>query len=253
MQTSALSGTGNSTPVVSQTILDNQTGVSSSGIETYGSTTSSPYYGYKIFTFRFNQGIAAGNISEIGVGWTGTTPLQLFSRTLIKDINGDPTTITVLADETLDVIYELRLYAPETDLIVSGLDFGESTHDLTIRSATISSAYWSAFIGNSRFSWTDNSYGYNGSLGLITGLPSGTSAYLGNYNIAAAAYVQNSNRSLAQLTVALNNGNLSGGISALTVFTYLGAYQIGFNPPVLKTNQKIFKLNLELSWGRYAP
>ena len=125
MQTSALSGTGNSTPVVSQTILDNQTGVSSSGIETYGSTTSSPYYGYKIFTFRFNQGIAAGNISEIGVGWSGTTPLQLFSRTLIKDINGDPTTITVLADETLDVIYELRLYAPETDLIVSGLDYNQ--------------------------------------------------------------------------------------------------------------------------------
>jgi hypothetical protein len=63
--------------------------------------------------YRFAKGVAAGSHSEVGVGWAqnGDT---LWSRTLIKDAQGELLTITVLEDEVLDVYYTLYNY-PSTD------------------------------------------------------------------------------------------------------------------------------------------
>lgn len=66
-------------------------------------------YGYSRLTKQFGQGAAAGNISEVGIG---SSSANLFSRSLVKDSQGNPTTITVLADEYLTVVYELRRYPP---------------------------------------------------------------------------------------------------------------------------------------------
>ena len=67
----------------------------------------SPYYRWAKVTWRFGQGVAAGNISEVGLGWGNS---NLWNRALIKDANGNPTTITVLSDEYLDVVSEIRDY-----------------------------------------------------------------------------------------------------------------------------------------------
>lgn len=66
-------------------------------------------YGLSRLSKQFGQGAAAGNLSEVGVGRSAT---DLFSRALIVDGGGNPTTITVLPDEYLTVVYELRRYPP---------------------------------------------------------------------------------------------------------------------------------------------
>lgn len=81
-------------------------------------------FGWTKLQVQFAQGAAAGNISELGVGWDGT---NLFSRALVLNSEGNPTTITVLPDEFLTVIYELRSWyvVPDSHDITYDYD-GES-------------------------------------------------------------------------------------------------------------------------------
>lgn len=105
-------GAGNSTPISSQTSLDNLIASTTTMLSDVGTsqTSISPiWYGVQR-TWRFREGVAAGNISEVGMGWGDTT---LWNRALVRDINGNPTTITILADEFLDVVAEIRVYPTE--------------------------------------------------------------------------------------------------------------------------------------------
>src|SRR5574337_1573872 len=121
-------GTGSTAPTNADTALEMQVASTSSiHATTSGTSTSPPYYGYSRRTFRFGVGAAAGNLTEVGVGWYSGTNM-LFSRALIKDIDGNPTTVTVLSDEVLDVAYEFRNYAPPADsapyvVTISGVDY----------------------------------------------------------------------------------------------------------------------------------
>jgi len=106
-------GTGNSTPAASDTALDHlkyRVGAAavtaSPGVFTEeGGTLKSTYQ------FRFYPGQAVGNISELGIylGLPGYPDFTLFSRALVRDSNNNPTTITVLSDEYLDVYWEFTL------------------------------------------------------------------------------------------------------------------------------------------------
>lgn len=98
-------GAGSTAPTVGQTQLVSKiahTNRNSSFTHGYDSVDG---FGWTKFQVQFAQGAAAGNISELGVGWDGT---NLWSRALVLDSEGNPTTITVLSDEFLTVIYELR-------------------------------------------------------------------------------------------------------------------------------------------------
>lgn len=66
--------------------------------------------GWTRFGVRFARGVAQGNISELSFGLDtyGVGNTEAFCRTLVKDSGGNPTTITVLPDEVLDVYWELR-------------------------------------------------------------------------------------------------------------------------------------------------
>ena len=52
-----------------------------------------------------------GNWAEIGIGKTAT---QLFSRALIKDTNGTPIVLTVVANEEVTITYRLKVYYSNT-------------------------------------------------------------------------------------------------------------------------------------------
>lgn len=249
-------GTGNSTPIVSQTQLDNKiASTSTTSSNTSGAQATAPYFGWRRTTFRFAAGLV-GNLSEVGVGWGNTTTDNfLFSRALILDINGDPTTINVLADEVLDVIYELRLYPPSADIIITGLNLGLTTHTVTVRPGRITDGnYWGSGIGDPfRFSLSGYSgrvYAYNGAIGAITSAPSGDSS---GSDVDLLNYSPNSYERRGVLTYSLSQANLAGGILAVEIPTTLGTYQFGFSPAVAKTSDKIFKLDLKVSWGRYVP
>lgn len=103
-------GTGSSTPVATQTQLDNflaSTTAGHGGIDYGRNIKTLPYYAWARFTYRFAAGTINNNISEVGLGWANNA---LWNRALIKDAQGQPTTITVMADEYLDVICEVRNY-----------------------------------------------------------------------------------------------------------------------------------------------
>lgn len=105
-------GTDNTVPTVSDTGLGGWVASKTFTTSAYSAKGSAPYYGYKNYSYRFGQGVAAGNLSEVSVGWSATND-SMYSRALIVDGAGDPTTITVLSDEYLDVFYELRCYPPD--------------------------------------------------------------------------------------------------------------------------------------------
>lgn len=248
-------GTGNSTPIVSQTQLDNKIASTSTiPTETVGAQATAPYFGWNRKTFRFAEGVAAGNLSEVGVGWGNTTTDNfLFSRALILDGSGNPTTINVLSDEILDIVYELRVYPPLTDLVVTDINLGPSTHTATIRAARVTSSNdCGIYIGRAARVFNNFAYPYvyNGTIGAITATPSGTSSFLAAPT--TIAYVANSKKAKGTVTVSLSQGNFAGGITALLFGTTLGTYQVGFSPAIAKNSNQVLKFDVEISWSRYV-
>ena len=250
-------GTGNTAPAATQTQLANfLAGTTSIQSQTTSAQSTPPYYGSRIFTFRFNAGAATGNLSEVGVGWSSASG-NLFSRALILDGGGSPTTITVLSDEILDVSYEFRTYPPDTDSVFS-INISGTDYDCVLRAHSVTSAgHWalvtSAAIGQS----VNGNRAYNGALGAITTGPSGTQD--ASSSQVASAYSNNSFQRDFTTTWNLNDGNLSGGISAIGLCDNNGgngfgrcggSYQVSFSPAIPKDASKTLTISHRVQWAR---
>lgn len=250
-------GTGNTPPAVTDTALVNRIAATSSNYagELNTITSTPPYYAAKTKYYEFATGTAAGNLSEVGVGWYISSPASygLFSRALILDAEGLPTTITVLPTEVLRVTYTLRLYIPTEDTtgtITLGGNAGGTTHNWIMRAARCTDGgSWKA--GESmminpvyKSTYDYNTYprvfAYSSSIGPITGSPSGFS--IGCTGPNGIAYYALWGTETGTHT-----------IRSLLVTAFSGAtYQIQFDPPINKTNLQIFKCGFNHSWGRYV-
>ena len=62
-------------------------------------------FGWSRGVGSFARGAAAGNISELS---TGTSATFACARALVRDVEGNPATITVLEDEVLTITWEFR-------------------------------------------------------------------------------------------------------------------------------------------------
>lgn len=133
-------GTGSSEPVASQISLDAITAYTENVISKTGgrNVTTAPYYLFGRRVFRFAQGAAKGNLTEVGICQlrsTNPNVYTFFNRALIKDTLGQPTTITVLDDEFLEVTVEVRNYFPSeitgTFRLLDKLGAVVSTHTYT--------------------------------------------------------------------------------------------------------------------------
>jgi len=246
-------GASNREPEFTDVALDSliaiTTGVVSSAASAHG---AEPYYGLRDITFRFPTGAAAGNLAEVGVGWS----VGLFSRALFIDAVGNQTTITVLSDETLDVTYQVQLHSPPEDIPFTATILGQE------RACTLRAAY--ATSGSTNFGWgisgnrallapvsasVNPITAFDGSLGSRTAGPSGVAA--------KADYVENfpyNNNSLEQVFEAAWNresANFTTGIKSLWLLTNgLGAYQIQIEPPIMKTSALALTMQLKVSWNR---
>lgn len=250
-------GSGSTPPAANQTTLTTFIGSTST---TTGTTSASqgvaPYYSRIVRTFRFAAGVAAGTLAEVGIGWSNVSG-SLFSRALILDANGAPTTILVLADEVLDVTYELRVYPPLVDKVFQ-TTIGGILHDCVMRAQNVNSP--SNWVGDSsRYIFaglilgptTSSGAVSNGTLGPITGTPSGTTV-TGGVGVPAA-YVNNSYQRRVTFPYSLAQGNVAGGISTARAESNIGSYQISFSPPIDKDNTKTLSLAYTFSWSRYVP
>lgn len=242
-------GTGTSTPAVSQTQLDTRI-ASTTSIQstTYGSDLVDNY-AYVRRVFRFGVGVAAGNLTEVGVGSSDTS---CFSRALILDGGGSPTSVTVLSDEYLDVTYEIRCYPVVTD-VAAVVNIAGVNYNTIIRPSQFGS--W----GNAEhMRWAPGTGGMAatpfsspnmrtaGTLGDYTVTAGGTSITAGS--TAYLAYSNNSYELTQRLTFGLTQGSVDFGI--LEFHNALGRWKISFDPVVPKRSTNIFTLDFKLAWAR---
>lgn len=246
-------GTGNSTPVVSQTALDKFLASTTTKQSTSKSiqTTTSPYYHSVIITWRFGEGAAAGNISEVGLGWGNTT---LWNRALIKDANGNATTITVLSDEYLDVVSEIRHYPSMSYSgsfkLLDGSGNVVSTHTVT------GSPYMATPI-DIFGQISPNSISIYSGVKNDAVITAPTTA-LGSATTVARTYpTTTSVQVLATLELTEANGtHQSFLINAAGLFSgpsgYQNAYKFQISPTITKASTQKMTYTFTLSWGRYA-
>lgn len=241
-------GSGNATPALTDTSLQtlvastNTTGPASPVLSNSG---SSPYYGITTIQWQFPIGGATGNLSEVGVGFSTTA---LFSRALIVDNVGSPTTITVLSTEALYVTYTLRQYVPLTD-VTGNVTLNAISYAYTLRAMNATAAFaWALFNGGDNPT-LQNSAAYSGTIGAITGSPSGTASNAST--LSTSAYSSGSFVRDVSATWGLTQGNV-GGIGAISLVfggsQSRGDYQIGFSPVIPKDSSHVLTMNFRLSW-----
>lgn len=240
-------GTGSAAPVASQTALASSvatTAVVQASV--VGNEVASGYH-YARITYRFAAGEAAGNLNEVGVGFSNDT---LFSRALILDALGQPTTVTVLGDEFLDVTYELRSYWPTGD-VTGTITLDGQTYNYVLRASLVGG--WTNLNILNQFGFGDANYVpqfraiNGGTLGPITD-PCGGSA-LATLNGLWSSYVENSLARAFAVNFGLNDVTTAfDKIEILT--TYSGFWKMQFTPAIPKTSLNSLTLNMLLSWAR---
>lgn len=239
-------GTNNTTPVIGDTqlhaFLAGTSQIGPNGAQY--SQPSAPYYETNLSNFRFPAGTATGNISEVGVGVGVLSTDPLFSRALIIDGAGSPTTITVLADEALDVYYELRLYPHLAD-VVGSVVINSITYTTTTRAANVVAWEYLGIPAGVRS--TVSVIAADGALEDITTMPSGDTSMV---NGDTAAYVNNSLYMDISGVFPLDYANFDSGISAISFSTALGRYKTGFSPSIPKDTTQNLTVNFRISWGR---
>lgn len=130
--TNMFAGTGNRTPVPADVSLVAPVANASASLNYGNRAVWDSTTGEKVHTGTgtFRAGSFQGqSLAEVGIGRVVS---ELYSRSLIKDANGDPTTITVLVDEELRVTYTLRIAPPassEVKITMKGIEYTLSMRD----------------------------------------------------------------------------------------------------------------------------
>lgn len=256
-------GSGNTSPSANDVSLYNRIATSSL-LGIYGASTnagSPTYHSYKSRTYTFGVGVAAGNLSEVGVGWSTTDINSIFSRALILDSYGNPTTITVLSDEYLYVTYEIQYYPLLTDTTGAVTFTGNigGTYDYIIRRANILNDVNSLTGGlvaqiNTAMSNTSNgtydNKSYYGDIGAITAYPANSITSSGAFTWTHDSYVNDSFELYSTINIPVNTSNHASGLRCLSFALGQKYHQIQFNPAIPKTSDDIITLRLKQSWGR---
>lgn len=246
-------GSGSTAPAVTDTSLANLVAVANSIPTTSVYTSYDDGYTQTIFSYQFGIGVAAGNLSEIGIGASASS---LFSRALILDSGGNPTTITVLPNEYLTVYYTLRCAIPKTDQTFTfTADIGGAPTSVTavVRPARANSSTdesWRLRTGIGQSGGTAGAV-YSGSLGTPISVPSGASSMVAQSYYTVQSYSASSLQRKADIDLTINQGNLAGGVIKSIVHTLgPGCWQIEFTPGIPKNNTQTAKFTIGYSWGR---
>jgi hypothetical protein len=250
-------GTGTATPAVGDTAVSGTvvSTTTTNGFSGGAITTGTGRYGWNRWTRRFAQGAATGNWTEVGIGRNSTT---LWSRALILDASDNPTTLTIIATDILDVDYELRVYPNEVDVTgtrtIGGIDTAYIVRPRSINTETAASLLTGSLM--SPPSAANAFLGVNGALNANYLAPSGASA-IGDATVSVGAYINNSYTKVVTYSLSISTGNVSGGLASVTVYGAFasgalnsGHYKCGFTPAILKDNTKTLALTFSFTWGR---
>ena len=261
-------GGGNSTPLNTNTKLDNFLAVGSQiSSETkydYDPVRDTEFYKCsKTVGYRFT-GLDNKNISEVGLVSDARPELHsALTRTLIKNSAGEPTVITVLSGEILELQYRLWQVFDLKDkdqVVTAMIDGVEVPVNVKIRLAGVGgtniggSWNYGEAVGRGITYQSNNALQFGtGEIGGITGQISGNSV---EYHIGMGweAYQPSTYKRKFYVNTPITEA--VHPIRSFLFFTGLGAYQVRFGTvggdlPIDKTNQDILQLGFEMSWGRY--
>ena len=258
-------GGGNSKPLNTNTKLDNFLAVgspiSSESKYDYDPVRDTKFYKCsRTVGYRF-EGLDNKNISEVGLVSNYRPELHsAFTRTLIKNSAGEPTVITVLSGEILELQYRLWQVFDLKDkdqVVTAMIDGVEVPFNVKIRLAGVGGnlgGSWSyAAVVGAHLTFQGNNYHQfgTGELGEITGQNSELTSYcVLHWEAYQPSTYKRKFYVNASITEAVHP------IRSFLFFTGLGAYQVRFGTvdgdlPIDKTNQDILQLGFEMSWGRY--
>lgn len=127
-------GTGTSEPAATDTGLENVSGTLPAK-QRYSRSFASSLPGTHaevVLGFQYGMGEAEGVWTELGLAYgdTYTTP---YNRSLFRDANGNPISLTVLSDEYLNVFVALRMYVSGPTSNTGSFDYNGTTHSYTIQ------------------------------------------------------------------------------------------------------------------------
>lgn len=221
---------------------------------TYGSSDTAPFYYWYRITFEFSAGSANGNLTKVGI--TNSSG-SLFSVAMFKDPEGNPTTIQPMTNERLRVVYDYKVYINSSDVVLEDVKIIKNSSNLykiTIRPASINSASMAKDLNKGLYitNYYNGSYSlmaYRGKAGKITSTPSDFLFQKDNA-LSAQAYTNGDFIKFFSISLDHNEFNHTSGISTLLFSTNRGAYQIQFEPPLVKNDTQIMNIKLPITSGR---
>lgn len=269
---SCLVGTGNSIPIPTQNKLDMPvkiaTGSKFADKYDYTPRSDNLYLIERTYKYIFST-MGNVNISEVGLASNGTTTTNAYmcTRALIKDAMGNPTVISVLNTEKLEVYYKIITVFSTLDTVhqiqYTNAANVTSTYNATTRLAMAGDGRWynkaRSLVGENPLKTMD--FGsisgggcYSGVLGPINGEPKSekSAGYADGFNILP--YEENSYKRIGMYKYPLDNNN--GSTRSVLILSNLGCWQVEYgsvlnNSPISKTSKDTMTLPFEFSWGRY--
>ena len=258
-------GSGNSSPIYTQNKLDTAIkgvgGADFSAKYDYNAATDGNLYKTnRVVKYSFNE-LNNVNISELGLAsvYNSISDYFLCTRALIKDSSGNPTTITVLSGEILEIYYKLWAVFDTTDKIgqINLLDGvgGSVAYNYKCRIANVGDGLYAVIARYINFVVNNNSaylYYNNEDIATINSNPSGSSATVSSYT--AKPYNAGDYKKTYNLTYGIDRAN--GKVRTLLPYMTGMMWQIRFgsvadDSPINKTNTQTLSIPIEFSWGRY--
>ena len=208
----------------------------SSGVSVTHRWNAEGGFGWSRAVRSFARGAAAGNISELTTSYTSNNTSAM-ARALVRDAQGNPTTITVLSDEVLTITWEWRKWwtVGEPNTVEYSVDGVPKTTTVSYKQNLGTGA---ASLGNGGVT-PINSQLISSSGGVFVGEFKTTfTETQGNPQVAS---------------VGTNGDSGSGGSnSAGKVFPYDTAYAT-FDTPIAKTNEFRLEIRHRISLTRREP
>lgn len=272
-------GRGNSAPTVTQTKLDSYikqiVGTDKTSDYSYVDEGDNIYRMWEQQKYRFT-GLNNVNISEVGLISTGSysSDYYLTTRALIKDTEGNPTTITVKSDETLDIYYKIHKVIDTRDktFVVNMLDGngGSVPYNVLIRPINVGEEVAHTVTRHIAIdipTWRNEAY-----LALdMQELAPFTSQNSGGnrHDLNASTFLSLGGYNSGDFTKKLY---INMGLDMANGYNFKRVALVGVKPantpikffpfqmqisrasddaPIFKTNQETLTIPLEFSWGRY--
>ena len=201
-------------------------------------------FGWTRVRSTFANGLAAGNISELAVG-SSNNNTSACARALVRDELGNPTTITVLAGETLIVTWEWRRWWTVADTHVLEFDV-----DGVANSTTVTYKHVSELSKNERCLGSGGELAMGGTKsGGGSLISSDGGVFIGEFKKTYTELAGNQ-----EITYATTEGdNFSGGQNLNgSVFPRDTTYAT-FTPSIVKTNQHKLEIYHRIRLTRRAP